>query len=703
MSDSANTMRTSTVLAFLTALCSLFAVGCAGTVDKGGGEPQPPASPSPPGVATAGTGVAGVPTNTIAPPAGSPAVGSPVATPTSTGAAVRGILDCPTVPYPGTSITDTTRMTMSEPFTKVCSTCHGGAGEGKGAYPPLPGMLSQADFVARVRAGTANMPAFSRELIDDAALARDYQALKARTQQGIDGTHPSQRWSAAEIAAKRTAGLAIWRKPDSEGAACANCHSPDAIDLAVIGYADAEIMRRGLVHLAASDALAIIDFVHAQRRFFNIERPCSPDWRVFQPGGEVLPGNTFKEQDEALWAELVRRDLFVATGKVMTVEDADKAWNELATLNMRKMRIGIPLARWTEDRFNGDEHNTINDWITAVPRMPVGPAWYALVDQYLADPTTDRMVGLLSSVDKLTQDGGFSKINGGNGDMSAVMTSKYHGVQLGSHYFRLALLGKPGWFETAENPPAVPSTRGEGTSNSFSGIGFAFQENHCYNQTACPPAQFNSLPAFAKVEFDAVQASMPSGSGGLGFNAMMQKALTHPWWTLATIFDPSFNGGRGLVMHYWLENALPGGGVNFPQRTYHRPFMMGVTMVKRAIALEKSNAALGVPGVLFGNTMMGFENTIGSGVGTTPENTRLTSNLMRMTLLRMKRDLAAGAPVANPLLFTSANGMGDWAGGLDRASKTGKFDTDYLNSTSALAREVLGLIGKAPVALMTNP
>ncbi len=542
------------------------------------------------------------------------------------------------------------------------------------------------------------MPAFDAKQLDDATLAKDFDALSKRSAGGqINVTTPAWAWTQEQIEAKRNAGLIAWRKADAEGAACASCHSPDAIDLAVIGYPDSSILRRAHGHISTQDALAVVDFVHAQRRIFNITRPCSPDWRVFQPGGEVLPGNTPKEQDSAFSQELIRQGLLVATGKVTTLEDAEKAWYELATLNLRRLRIGIAMPRWTEDGFNGIEHRSINDWIPSVPRMAKGSAWYQEVDAYLADPSIERMTAMLAKVETLTHDGGFSKKPWVGGELAPVLTSKFHVTQVASHYFRMALLGKPGWFEQAETPPELTITRGE-TYNPFNAIGFAYQENHCYNQSPCSPGQYEALPESAKVEFDPIIGTRAGGTAGpLKFVDVMQDELTHPWWTLATLFDPSFGGGRSIVMHYWLEHGSPTKGVNFPQRSFHRPFLMAVTMVKRAAALEKRKAAPGVSGHLHGNIMSGFENTIGSTMGDSAENVRLTSNLMRMTLLRQQRDLLAGAPVANPQEFLAGTGMGDWATRLDSTAKEGKFDPSQLTQTAALAREVLGLMRKAKV------
>ena len=205
-----------------------------------------------------------------------------------------GLLDCPTVDYPGTT---SATISLSPDFVRNCGVCHGGSGEGKDRYPALPGKLSQSEFIAKVRAGAANMLSYASEFMSDSLLKQDYEALVTRTKSGANSVHPSFKWTDAEVQEKRAVGLALWRKPDKEDAACANCHSPDAIDLAVIGYPDAAILRRGTLHQPADVTLKIVDFVHAQRRHFKITRPCSPQWNVLQPGGEVLLGNTKRLSD----------------------------------------------------------------------------------------------------------------------------------------------------------------------------------------------------------------------------------------------------------------------------------------------------------------------------------------------------------------------------------------------------------------------
>ncbi len=610
-----------------------------------------------------------------------------------------GPFDCPTVPYPGGS---EPTPKLSPAFSKVCATCHGGQGEGKQGYPALPGRLSLSAFTSKVRSGTPNMPAFDAAVISDEALSADYEALmRLGSPNGQSIQHPSLSWSSQTVEAKRAAGLKLWRKADKDGVACANCHTPDAIDLALIGYRDEDIMRRGLLHLAADDVIGIIDFVHAQRRHFKITSPCSPDWRVFQPGGTVLAGATAQAQDESFLAELERRKLMVVTQSINSEAEAEASWKELAELNLRRLPIGIALPRWTEDRFHGEQNKSINDWISAVPRVPSDGRWYTRVDAYLADPTEQRLLELLRAVDTETNDQGYAQKPGAEGDLSAVFVSKYHSAQLASHFMRMALQGKPSWYELSEQPQDVPITRGE-SYNAFNAIGFAFQENHCYNQRECPPTQYRSLPEIARVEFDPVVASRSGGTDDDTFQELMRLELTHPWWTLSGLFDPTFGAARPLVMHYWLEHSGVR-GVNFPQRTYHRPFLAAEVLIKRSLSVDRQVGGTGAAGILDGRIVSGFENTIASTLGTTKANTFMINGLIRTILFRMKASLSSGGKTSSLSALNSE--LENWPTDLERVAAEPGVDaatSAELRRTAKLAREVLERLSRAPSSALVG-
>lgn len=630
---------------------------------------------------------------------------------------LTGILDCPTSPYPGTSMAT---ANLSQPFAKACAACHGGSGEGFGAYPALPGLLTEAQFIAKVRQGAANMPPASADLIDDATLGRDYRALKIRGAAGGNQTHPALAWSASEIAAKREAGMKLWRKPDKDGMACANCHSPDAIDLAVIAYDDAAVIRRATIHLSLEDALGLVDFVHAQRRHFKIAKPCSTDWRVFQPGGEPLAGQTPLEQDQSFAAELRRLNLRMAVGKIMNIKEANEAWDEMANLNTRKLRTGISLPRWTEDRFNGDAHKTINDWIPAVPRVPNDAQWHTRVDAYLADPTDASLAALEHDMEKLTSDHGYKDVRY---NISGVFLAKSQAVLLASHMFRMAVLGRPGWDEMGL-PPMARATKKFPVhglpQNPFRTIGASFQENFCYNDHACVPGQYLSLPSIAKVEFAENTGALLGEMDIKGdFWEQANQALTHSWWTLAQLFDPAMTAGggadagdsSGVVGHatafYWAGFNFTR---NFPQIHMHGTFVFASQFIKRVTLMEKASNQGAPPPVLIASfNPASADNTdffLTMGDEKAPaERARMVMNYTRATLMRMQAALQAGGMVTGdlaPAITTMHDRVADFAkarampGSKLQRPELADLDAGYVSDTLALADKVLDLVKKAP-------
>jgi mono/diheme cytochrome c family protein len=71
----------------------------------------------------------------------------------------------------------TTTATLSKAFAMQCERCHGPTGAGAGKYPKLPVKTTADAFVAAVRAGKGEMPAFSTSQISDADLRADYAVL----------------------------------------------------------------------------------------------------------------------------------------------------------------------------------------------------------------------------------------------------------------------------------------------------------------------------------------------------------------------------------------------------------------------------------------------------------------------------------------------------------------------------------------------
>ena len=95
--------------------------------------------------------------------------------------------------------------------------------------------------------------------------------------------------------------------------------------------------------------------VHALRAKFSIVQPPNPlTFRPFQPGGAVLPGANAQERDKAFGQELKDMNLRLMGDPINSVADAKKAWDELGAVNLRTLKVGIPMNHYTEDKFNND-------------------------------------------------------------------------------------------------------------------------------------------------------------------------------------------------------------------------------------------------------------------------------------------------------------------------------------------------------------
>jgi mono/diheme cytochrome c family protein len=76
---------------------------------------------------------------------------------------------------------DAGSATLSHAFGTQCARCHGPSGAGEGIYPALPGDQADADsFVAFVRTGKGEMPAFTTSQISDADLRADFAVLSTK-------------------------------------------------------------------------------------------------------------------------------------------------------------------------------------------------------------------------------------------------------------------------------------------------------------------------------------------------------------------------------------------------------------------------------------------------------------------------------------------------------------------------------------------
>lgn len=637
----------------------------------------------------------------------------------------QGIFDCPTAVAP--AYNGASDSELSAPFRATCGACHGTAGEGSDKFPELPGSLSFTDFQKIVRDGTLNMPSFDGSEISDEELENDYELLTTKPREALLASQDGEwSWSEQELEEIYTRGMEAWRKPDAEGAACANCHSPDALDLAVIAYDDANILRRAHPHISNEDALAVRDLVHAQRRRFNITRPCDITWHPLQPGGTPLPGDTPDEQDEAFARELVRLELFAATGTVRTVEDAHRLATEMAGIDLKRLRIGIPLPRWTEDQFRGEEHRTIDDHLAGVPHVPMDPSWYASMDAYVQDPTDAALLDLLSGVSERTTDVGFVEstpvidacgYERAGGFIAEVSDAKYRGLLVMQHFFRQALLDRPGWFEQGRLPFADRDV----LLNPWFKIGGENAERRCpYPQDdSARPVVASTLPKMVAAELS------PSDIADGDFLSLTDD-MAHHWMTLGQIFDPTLFKTEPQVnnkLNYWVGK--------FTQREVHLPFFYFHRVFSQSAQSEANSAnpasaplVVSWHGQSPAHPLLDFARLQIHNDGTTGATSldksyadianRLRGNLYRAVLLLQKERLEAGEGIFEHAadcdqqlcasqqlgpLGSYFNQMEEWKSSNNGTSQFGALAPDielYTTDSLALHAEVVALVEKAP-------
>lgn len=241
------------------------------------------------------------------------------------------------------------------------------------------------------------------------------------------GFDPSAALAPAALQATLEQGLEAWHYA-GVGGACASCHSPDAIELSRVGYADCDILRRALDHVDAQRADQIVGLVHAMRQVYDVQRPLHPDrFRPLQPGyvplGEVhsdvdaVDEDLQNERDLAFMNHLTQTlDLTWATERITSLAMAQQAYAELLAIDLSTLPLGIPFDRLSEDpdtlenscrSIAGPAHTgrSIFEWFPDIPTAPVAgreDEWLALQTAYIEDPTTENLWAYYDRIDELT-------------------------------------------------------------------------------------------------------------------------------------------------------------------------------------------------------------------------------------------------------------------------------------------------------------
>ena len=215
------------------------------------------------------------------------------------------------------------------------------------------------------------------------------------------------------LAQELARGLAAWRYPGLRGA-CAGCHAPDAMDLAAVGFSDADIERRALDHVSTASAAAIVDFIHAKRAEYGFVRLLHPDrYRPFQPAHEPFHGPSHlpvdshdaqRDRDTQLAQRLAQVAPRFTTGTVRNLTEARLAYQELLAIDLTQLRLGVPFDRLSEDAALG--RTSVFEWFPGLAMMPKpehAAEWYGAVDAYLAQPTDENLWAYYDRIDDWTE------------------------------------------------------------------------------------------------------------------------------------------------------------------------------------------------------------------------------------------------------------------------------------------------------------
>lgn len=269
-------------------------------------------------------------------------------------------------------------------------------------------------------------------------------------------------------------GMIAWRKTGTimEGAACANCHAPDAIDLAYFDFEPNTIRRRAKKHtgkldttLGNSDINKIIRLVKAKRAKYDIEPRDHMNDRPFQPGGSVLAGQTASDRDLAFGQQLRDKGYRFANVAILDEKEALRQRDEWLNLDLRKMRIGIPLNRWSEDPHHGVQHASMADWLPDLPRVPKeerAEEWYEVHDTYLGNPTDENLRKLLEAEKRMAR-----SIYDGNS--RRFFHEKYRSALVAQHLFRKEITGENTF--TERSPSASISVSAQDSENPVWEVG----------------------------------------------------------------------------------------------------------------------------------------------------------------------------------------------------------------------------------------
>ncbi len=271
-------------------------------------------------------------------------------------------------------------------------------------------------------------------------------------------------------------GITAWRKQEFDNRACVQCHGPDMIEFAYLDYGAANFLRRSSQHVVPATTEKLLDAVFAIRKKYQI-KPKNPFvFRPMQPGGRVL-GNiaaSSQSRDYAFGQYLVTQKHLLLAGERMGFDVNDIAGSiakakamrtQLKNINLANLKIGIPFPLWSEDKFHGPKHKTLNAWLPKVEHTFSNQgAMMGYHDRYLTIPQTAgsgtsdyNLSALLQGIDVYQSLPSARFFGSGRG--KKYIEAQYLAVQLGAHFMRMEVLkNAPATIRNLEFVPANMKT-----------------------------------------------------------------------------------------------------------------------------------------------------------------------------------------------------------------------------------------------------
>jgi hypothetical protein len=242
-------------------------------------------------------------------------------------------------------------------------------------------------------------------------------------------------------------GIDAFRFPDSKGDTCSGCHAPDGVDLAYTSIDRETFLRRGQGHLVEEKALDVWYMLQALRARSSWSSPVPfGEFRPGQPGGEVLPGDTAEERDEAFAEALDDDGLLIARGEIDSLAKAKRARDQLLELNLADTRVGIPMALYSSDGFRGEEFMRVTEWIPSTGHR-AAPGRQAQLRQlqanYLRNPTDATLAGLVGAIANTQDPVVVFNYDDTGGHYDRIERVRYLALLVLSHEMRREMMGQP--------------------------------------------------------------------------------------------------------------------------------------------------------------------------------------------------------------------------------------------------------------------